>query len=146
MASLIWKDGFRYITVCENEIKEEETGSLGQCGAEIEAMLDFQKIHYTDFSKLSEEQLLHMSKKQNKSVSVEEVNKYRESLQKENGIEKFISDNEKLKISVDLKICNVSTYIDFCELSNSRLETTNNKLLSESPAKRAQFLRLYIFT
>lgn len=142
MAALIWRDGFKYVSICDNIINDD-SGSK-ECGEAVQGLLNFEEIHHTDFSRLSKEQLLHMSKKQNKSVSLDEVNKYKEELLKDIKKQYVLSSNNNLEISITLKNCNINNYIFYCDRENARLIEYNQRLLSESPNKRSHFLRAYI--
>ena len=108
LAITMYPKGFEAIIPCKNTIALDEN-NLPKCNYKTNVHLDLTELEWVDLSKLTIEQKQQMSKKAPKSVSVEEVIKYQESLSDLFTLSKDYNVNGEV-LTINYKVPTVAKY------------------------------------
>jgi hypothetical protein len=129
----MYPKGFNYILQCKNTLKLQED-KKPLCNFKAEVMLDLSKMLWVDTKRLSENEdydhIAHMSKRRSRSVTEEEVLKYQETLDANNGDTYSFTSND-LSVVLNVESPSISKFLEYGELFINNMNNTINELIEE---------------
>lgn len=104
LASTIWPNGFNYARAC---IADAE-----KCQHTVEEIIKISKTLLVDTTALTQWQIVHMSKIQANSVTLEEVKRYQEELVRAQKYKTVIDEGKPNEVTFILKVPSVTEYVN----------------------------------
>ena len=122
----IYPRGVNYLLHCKNTAVLEN--NVPKCNYTANINLDLGKLLHVDMEKLTEEHKAQMVKKASKSVTVEDVVKYQETLEANQG-DTINLTLEDVVVSINISSPSLAHYVEVGEYFISRLDEQINELI-----------------
>ena len=149
MAKTMYPHGFQVVIPCTNNTKLNEDGS-NKCSYKARLKVDLSKLLFVDETKLTQDHLQQMAKKTPKSVTVDDVIKYQETLPTA-GEEEIVFNVDGEETKLILGPVSASRYIEsgqgfINELKDKavNLIKNNNQIDSADKAERTILNGIYL--
>ncbi len=134
LGQAMYPKGIKYILNCNNIISKTLS-----CDSIIKPTIRLQNAQHTDFSKLSDAQLYHMSKKSPASVTVEEVRAYQAEFSNITTASKEYAIGSNIKATIHYKTPNIEEYLIQGEFWINRITRTASNIMSKLEKQKDNF-------
>jgi len=131
IAKTMYPDGYNYTFVCKNAIVNEKETKLPKCTFTHTAQIDLSRLIWVDSSKLTEEHKTVLFKRASKSVTVEDILKYQDTLDPIAPSTKSFTI-EDLTIAIEFGSPDINKYLTLGETFISTLERITNEIIEKS--------------
>ena len=134
IAKTMYPDGYNYTFVCKNALINEKDTKLPKCTFTHNAQIDLSRLIWVDSSKLTEEHKATLFKRASRSVTVDDIKKYQDTLDTISPTVKSFSI-EDINISIEFGTATINKYIELGEMFISNLEQLTNEIIEKSGSK-----------